>query len=68
MVYYNTIKQLFKNNTDKLSTEQATRTLKKELETYAQELAEESSELADHAERKTIQAKDVEKAIQNLNK
>lgn len=64
MVYYNTIKREFKNNTDKLSTEAATRKVKNKAEELIQELIEESESFAEHADRKTIKEEDVERVLE----
>jgi histone H3/H4 len=66
MIYYNTAKNYLKTLTDKKSTEEATETLQEQLDETARQIVEESRELADHANRRTIQQKDVEKAIDNL--
>lgn len=67
MIYYNTAKNYLKTVTDKKSTEEATETLQEQLDETAKTIVEESRELADHANRRTIQQKDVEKAIDNLD-
>lgn len=68
MVYYNTAKRHFKNNSGKLSTEEATKRLQEELESRADQIVQEAEGLAEHAERKTIKEKDVKKAIENISR
>lgn len=67
MVYFNTIKRAFKNKTNKLSTEAATRKIQNEAEELIEELVKESESLAEHADRKTIKEEDVERVLERSN-
>jgi len=66
-LYTNTVKRLLETENKRIS-EKAVQTLKQELETHAETIRERSTELSDHAERKTITEKDVQQAIKHLNK
>lgn len=65
-LYTNTVKRLLETENKRIS-EKAVQTLKQELQNYAETIRERSTELSDHAERKTITEKDVEHAIKHLN-
>lgn len=63
-IYNNTTKKMLKT-TGKRSTNQSNQFLNRYLTMVGNVVAEEAESLADHAGRKTIQEKDVRKAIQN---
>ncbi len=64
-LYKNTTKRLLKTENKRIS-EEAINKLRKELETHAEQIRERSVQLSDHAERTTIQGKDVEEAINQI--
>lgn len=57
------VRRLIKNHTDKRVSEDAVLEAIEALEAYGQELTEVAHGYADHADRKTIQADDVRKAL-----
>lgn len=57
--------RILKNETGKRVSEDAAIHLLKALEQRGKELAEAADEMADHADRKTIQEEDMRKAIYN---
>jgi len=63
----NTTKKMLKN-TGKRSTKQSKQLLNSYLTMLGNLIAKESKDLAEHAGRKTIQEKDVRKAIKNNDK
>lgn len=50
----------------KQSGETAITILKEEVENYTEEVVEKAAEFAEHADRKTVQDKDVKKAIETV--
>jgi histone H3/H4 len=63
-IYQNVVKKMLKN-TGKRSTRNSTELLNSYLTKIGQSIAEEAGNLAEHSDRKTIQQKDVIKAIDN---
>lgn len=57
------VRRLIKNHTDKRVSEDAVLEAIEALEAYGQELTEVAHGYADHADRKTIKAEDVRKAL-----
>lgn len=53
------VKRIIKEAGASRVSEEASRELRDELEEYAEDRARESKEFAEHANRKTVQAKDV---------
>ena len=61
---YEPIKRTIKNKTEKRVSRKTVELLQNHLQEEAEKMAEEAASLTEHAGRKTIQPKDMEKALE----